>query len=214
MKKLSVLIILILVVSVSVFGAVWANASERGYEENGDSNQKSGNNQIKTLVIIGAGYFLKSHSNFQLFLNKIELSELSGANYKELQEILNAAIFSMENVRNTYFDLRNLAAATPYNQGMIDQLKNFNYKTFLEEQNLNREIFAPVKSLLSEGNVTGVYEVLFSDAGKILADLYTVKQSIDKDIFPELSNLWELNQKYSSAQLFGQYTTMVFYALK
>jgi len=214
MKMLNLLIILILCVSTGLFGVVYGNDTDTAYGGNGESGEKSSNIQIKTLVIVGAGYFLKSHSDFQLFLNKIELSELAGTNYKEFQDILNVAISNMENARDTYFYLKNLADATPYNQVVIDQLNNFNYKVFQEEQNLNREIFAPVSSLLSRGNVTAVYEVLFSNAGEILEDLYTVKQTIDKDIFPELSNVWELNQKYSRAQLFGQYTTMVFYAIK
>ena len=70
MKTISLLIILILCVSTGLFGVTFGNQTETAYEGNGDSGQEnvnrvnSGNNQIKNLVIVGAGYFLKSHSDF------------------------------------------------------------------------------------------------------------------------------------------------------
>lgn len=212
MKKLRFFIAVTLFVSIGLFGVVSGNGSELGYNGNGDGdeNQRSANTNIKTLVIMGAGHFLKSHSDFQLFLNKIELSELTGANYDEWQDILNRAISGMESARATYLGLKNLAANTPYNPEVIEKLKGFDYPGFMEKNNLNPQVFKQVETLLSQGNVTGVYEKIFLDTGDILEALYRVKQEIDQNLFPTIHNLWNLNQLYSDSLFLGQYTAVVF----
>ena len=210
MSKLRLVMVLLLIFATSLFGVVSGNGSESGYNGNGDDGNKSGSPQLKILVIMGAGHFLKSHADFQLFLNKIEISELIGPNYDEWQDILNRAISGMESARTTYLGLKNLAADTPYNPEVIEKLKGFDYPGFTEKNNLNRQIFKQVEILLSQGNVTGVYEQIFLDTGKILEALYGVKQEIDQNLFPTIYNLWDLNRLYSDSLFFGQYTAMVF----
>ena len=85
-------------------------------------------------------------------MQKIELAELSGVNYDELRGILNEAISGIESARTTYYDLKNLAAITPYNQSRIDALKSFDYTGFIETHRLNKEIFSKLEALLSSGN--------------------------------------------------------------
>jgi hypothetical protein len=205
MKKLRFFIAVTLIVSIGLFGVISGNDTESAYNGNGDDGNKSVNSQIKTLVILGAGHFLKSHADFQLFLNKIELSELTGPNYDEWQGILNSAITGMESAR---------AAVTPYNQEVIERLKSFDYPGFMEKKNLTRQVFKQVENLLSQGNVTGVYEKIFLDTGVILEGLYRVKQEIDQNLFPGINNLWDLNRLYSNSLFFGQYTAMLFKAIK
>ena len=163
---------------------------------------------------MGAGHFLKSHADFQLFLNKIELSEITGPNYDEWQGILNSAITGMENAAATYGELKNLAAVTPYNPEVIEKLKSFDYPGFMENKNLNQDIFKQVENLLGQGNVTGVYEKIFLDTGVILEALYRVKQEIDQKLFPTIYNLWELTRLYANSLFFGQYTAVVFKELR
>ena len=87
---------------------------------------------IRDYVIEGAGYFLESYSGFLLFLNKVELKELQGLDYNEVQMILNSAIEKMENARDVYTRLKQEADVTPYNPDMIDELMNFDYDGFQE----------------------------------------------------------------------------------
>jgi hypothetical protein len=84
----------------------------------------------------------------------------------------------------------------------------------MEKNNLNQQVFKQVETLLSQGNVTGVYEQIFLDTGVILEALYGVKQEIDQNLFPTIYNLWNLNQLYSNSLFFGQYTAMLFKAIK
>jgi hypothetical protein len=214
MNKLRFFIASALILSMGLFGVVSFNGSESGYNGEGNEGNKSDNTQLKTLVILGAGHFLKSHADFQLFLNKIELSELTGPNYDEWQGILNSAITGMENAAATYRELKTLAAVTPYNPEVIDKLKSFDYPGFMENKNLNQEIFKQVENLLGQGNVTGVYEKIFMDTGVILEGLYRVKQEIDQRIFPVIPNLWELTRLYANSLFFGQYTAVVFKEIK
>jgi len=210
MKKLRFFIAFVLIFSIGLFGVISFNGSESGYNGEGYDSNKSVNTQLKTMVILGAGHFLKSHADFQLFLNKIELSGLTGPNYDEWQGILNSAISGMESARATYRGLKTLAAGTPYNPEVIEKLKSFDYPGFMEKNNLNQEVFKQVGNLLSQGNVTGVYEQIFLDTGEILEGLYRVKQEIDQNIFPGIHNLWDLSKLYSDSLFFGQYTAMVF----
>jgi hypothetical protein len=213
MKKLSIFLILVLSISIGVFGVITGNWSETAYNETnntGNDGKRSSTPTIKILVIQGAGYFLKSHADFQIFLNKIELAELNGADFIELQDILNTAVNSMGNTKSKYFVLKNLAAVTPYNQAVIEKLMAFDYCGFLEGKGLNFDVFFRVKGFLIKGDVTGAYESMFSDTVDLLDRLNQIKQDIDSNTIPDISKLWELNQKYSDALFFGQYISMIF----
>ncbi|NIM11172.1 MAG: hypothetical protein GTO45_04210, partial [Candidatus Aminicenantes bacterium] len=191
------------------------NYSDISYDGDGSSEdgKRSSTPTIKILVIQGAGCFLKSHSDFQLFLNKIELAELNGADFIELQDILNAAINSMECANTTYFNLKNLAADTPYNQEVIEQLRTFDYDGFLEGKGLNAAVFSRVKGFLIKRDVTGAYESMFLDTVDLLDRLNQIKQDIDNNKIPDISKLWELNQEYSDTLFFGQYTAAIFFEI-
>jgi hypothetical protein len=93
----------------------------------------------------------------------------------------------MESARAIFRELKNLAANTPYNQEVIEKLKSFDYPGFMESKNLNQQVFKQVETLLSQGNVTGVYEQIFLDTGVILEALYRVKQEIDQNLFPGIT---------------------------
>jgi hypothetical protein len=213
MKKLSLFVTIMLLASMTVLGVVIANHGESGYNDE-DDGDKAANNQLETLIITGAGHFIQSHAGFQQFLHKIELAELYGVNYNELQGILNETITGIENAKTTYYDFIKLAALTPYNQEFIDALKSFDYKGFKQEHNLNAVIFSRLASLLRSGNLTGVYEEIYAKTGEIYHLLQTVKSTVDKDIFPEIPVLWEINQFYFDGYLFGQYAAMIFNNVK
>ena len=120
----------------------------------------------------------------------------------------------MEQARNTYLQLKNLAAVTPYNQEVIYKLLTFNYDSFQEENGLFPVIFEKVKGFLATGNVTGIYNEFYTYTGHILDLLYTLKKVVDAEIFPDIANVWKVNQKYSEVKLFGQYVAQIFYFIK
>jgi hypothetical protein len=171
---------------------------------------------IRELIVEGGGYLLQSSSDINGFFNKIELAELSsnGPDYKILQGAIRSAIYNMEKTRTTYYQLKTLANVTPYNQEVIFKLVNFDYDSFQQENGLFPAIFGKVKGLLIVGNVTGVYDKFYSYTGQILDLLYTLKKDIDAEIFPDISNVWSVNQIYSEFKLLGQYVAQVFYSIK
>jgi len=212
MKKLSLIGTIVLFASVTLFGVVFGNDGEAGY--NGGDGSKTAANPLKTLIITGAGHFIQSHARFQQFLHKIELAELYGVNYDELRGILNETISSIESAKTTYYDFIKLAAVTPYDQSFIAALESFDYDDSREKHNLNAVIFSRLESLLRDGNLTGVYEEIYAKTGIISHLLHTVQSFVDKDIFPAIPILWEINQVYFDGYLFGQYAAMIFSHIK
>jgi hypothetical protein len=165
------------------------------------------------LIIEGAGYFLKSHSDMLLILNKVELSALSGPDYPGMQALMKDALENMEKAGETYKSLIAAAKETPYNPEVITKLMMFDYETFRETNGLNKDIFSRVKNYLVKGDVTGLYVLLESDMVFIIQQLKVIKSSIDTGTFPGISLLWRLNQKYSESLLTGQYIAEVFKSL-
>lgn len=215
MKKLSLIGTIMLLASLTLLGVVVGNDGESGYNDNGgNGGLKACNNSLETLIITGAGHFIQSYALLQQFLNKIELAELYGVDYNELQDILNETLASIESAKATYYDFIKLAAVTPYNQDFIDALNSFEYEGFGETNNLNGVILSRLAALLRSGNLTGVYEDIHAKTGEISLLLHTVKSMVDKDIFPDISILWQINQVYFNEYLFGQYASMIFNMIK
>ena len=173
----------------------------------------SAGRSIGGLIMEGAGYFLKSHAQVLMLLNKVELSELHGMDYPGMQALVKDALENMEKADETYQSLISAARQTPYNPEVIAKLLVFDYETFRETNGLNSDIFYRVKKYLVRGDVTGLYVLLESDMASIIRQLNAVKVSIDAGTLPGLSLLWRLNQKYSESLLTGQYTAEVFKSL-
>jgi len=180
------------------------NNSEIGFEEPGRTG-------IRSYVIEAAGYFLKSQSDFLLFLNKIEMEEINGVNYAELQQVIHNAVVNMENARAKYNDLTQLADNTPYDQPTITELMAFNYTLFQGSKGLKSVIFNEVETYLSSGDVRGVYHQLEVDTQSILDQLTVIKAAVDAEVIPETSDLWQVNKSYCETLLFGQYAAEIFY---
>jgi hypothetical protein len=180
------------------------NNSEMGFEEPGRTG-------IRSYVMEAAGDFLKSQSDFFLFLNKIEMEEINGVDYAELQHVINNAVVNMENARAKYNDLAQLADNTPYHQPTITQLMNFNYTSFQDSKGLNSVIFNEVDAYLPGGDVRGLYYRLLADTQSILDLLTVIKSAVDAEVIPENSAVWQVNQSYSETLLFGQYAAEIFY---
>jgi hypothetical protein len=213
MKKISLILVLTSFVPITVFGLVFGNHGDSGYNGSGEG-YSSIDSSLRTLVITGAGHFIQSQALYQQFLHKIELAELYGVNYDELQGILNESIIGIESANKTYYDFIKLAAAIPYNESFIAALESFDYDGFREKNHLNAVIFSKLAVLLKNGNLTGVYEEIYRKTGEISRLLYVVKAYTDKYIFPEIPVLWQINRVYFDSYVFGQYAAMVFNEVK
>lgn len=215
MKRLFfIMLVVILFYGGVLYGTICANYSPCAYQ--GECPNNSTQTSVKStgglnmLVVMGAGYFLESNSNFQSFLNKVELSELYGLDFNELNSLLEAAILSMENARYIYYVLKTTAANTPYNQAVIENLKAFDYDGYVYENNLNPLVFKNVREYLAIGDVTGAYNQIYKNKSLLLEKLLLLKSFVSKGSLPPIKEIWNLNQSYSNELLFGQYIAMIF----
>jgi hypothetical protein len=204
--KMIVGIFLITVLNFNLFGLIWANYSPLAFCEDCEKNSK-----INIFVIEGGGYFLNAYSDILLLLNKIELSDLKGIDYEELQRIVDNAVSSMTNARAAYSSLVEVAGATSYNPDSIQKLKNFDYDGFQQENGLNSIIFNDLVFYLKRGDVRGFYARLLTHIDNLLQRTNLIKSVIDTERFPNIRDLWQLNKEFSYSLMFGQYAARVFY---
>jgi hypothetical protein len=213
MKKIALFGLVVLFASMTLFGVVFGNHGESGYI-GGSEGYKAIDNPLKIMIITGAGNFIQSQALYQQLLHKIELAELYGVNYDELRGMINDTLANIDSARTAYYDFIKLAAVTPYNESFIAALGSFDYDGFREKNHLNAIIFSKLAALLKNGNLTGVYEEIYQKTGEISRLLHVVKASVDKDIFPGIPVLWEINRVYFDSYLFGQYAAMIFTNIK
>lgn len=216
MKPLKLLTVCFFLIPMYLFPVVWGNGSNGAYnggDSAGDYDGKSAPSAapiLEVLIIEGAGYFLDSHADFQRFLNKYEMAELNGADFQEWQAVLDVAISRMKAANDTYYSLKIVAEGTPYNQAVIEMLKEFDYPGFSLGKGLNAGVFLSMNEFLRRGDVTGTYNKIHLETAGILERLADIKKNIEQGVYPDISKLWVLNQKYSDTLFFGQYMAMVF----
>lgn len=210
--KFLVGVFLAYVLSVNLFPCMCCNGSGDGYDSSSDSgaNASLKGNIIETYVIEGAGSFLNAQAKIMMLLNKVEMSDLKGIDYNELQAIVSSALEYMKDARLSYDNLIKTAEKTPYKENVTAKLVSFGYDEFSVENNLNPTIFQKVKNYLSVGDITGTYRKIYDKFGKIINLLNLIKNEISANKTPELPNLWKLNQVSSQTLLFGQYIAIVF----
>lgn len=196
--------------TTNLFPIFMGNHSCRAYDDcDLESVNRNGTN-LGQLIVQGGSYFLTSKSQMLKFLNRIEMAELTGVDYTELQRIIDLAIENMENARDVYQNIISIAKETPYNRGVLKKLRRFDYRAYQETHRLNRVIFSKVKRFLKRGNVTGAYIQIKSGMDGILENLYVIKASVDARVFPDISLLWRTNQAYAFSGLFGMHMAEVF----
>lgn len=208
--KFIMLVFVIIMIKTNVLALIWANESE------GSVIPPEGNKgtSMRSFIINAAGDFLQSYSNMLTFLNKIERSELEGLNYVEIQSYLDSAIEYMTEVKTGYVEITHEADMSTYNQEVIYKLLIFDYNAYEKANALNHTIFIDVESYLKKGDVKGIYHKLLADVEGMLNILAIIKEKVDANIFPGISDLHRVNQYYSQSLLFGQYTAEVFIEIK
>jgi hypothetical protein len=166
------------------------------------------------LIIEAAGYYIKSNSDFQLLLREIELSGANGANFAALQELVNSAIENMKMAHSTYWQIWQTSQGLDYDPAVLEKLRQFDYLSYQAENHLVPLIFTKTAKYLKKGDVRGTYRQAYIAGTDILQGLGILKINIEKNMLPQIKDCWRLNQLYLETELFGQYVSEVFFALK
>lgn len=206
--KTVVVVFFLAALYTNIFGLMFANDSENSVKPPGNSG--GGVSGLSSYVIEGAGSFFKSFADILQFSNEIEMAELEGLDYNELQALLNSAIVNLQDARQAYINLIMEADILPYNQEVIGKLLAFDYQGYQGKNNLNVSAFNAVIGFLKQGDVKGLYHKILADFEGMLQRLETVKEKTAANGFPEIPDLREVNQSYAACMLFGQYVAQVF----
>lgn len=217
---LSLTFIMLLLVPYKTFA--WLSLNENssvyypeGHGTDGKIQDTTFNEQnVSKLIVEGSGYFANSQSDYLNFLNKIEMSELNGVDYQGLQESLLLSFENLEKAIITYENIVSTADNTPYNPNIIKKLKSFDYVTFQNKKCLNSVIFGWVSDYLKKGDVRKIYKAIHEKMESLSIQLITIKSMIDKEQFPKIANVWQINQMYNELMLSNQYLAHVFYEIK
>lgn len=198
-----VIFIMLFCFTIGLSGLFVANESEIAYTDNAI---------IETLIINGAGYFLKSHSDFLNLLQKIEVGEKE-FDYIELTRILSSVVDNLEKANAAYNELSDRAKVKSYNYVIIDKLLNFDYSNYRDKIKPFPSPYGKMQSYLGGGDVTGLYLELYANTSDILTLLYEIKKDTEaKNTFAK-TKLWRVSQEYMQVLLFGQYAAEIFFNL-
>lgn len=221
MKKTIILITLIFALTGYGYSHFAANYSCEVFTPNqctGDGGDgamsRSSSPLLGQLITISAGYFLASNSDFQLFLNKIELSEIYNTDFANLKMIIDKATVNMELANATYYEIWETSKTLEYNPVVLEKLRQFDYFGYQAENNLNPAIFQQVVGLLRSGDIRAAYEKFYYATGEILEGLKKVKTMVDSNTIPKIADLWQINRQYLFLEIFGQHISEVFYMVK
>ncbi|MCP4147851.1 MAG: hypothetical protein GY757_08870 [bacterium] len=200
----------IMMIAVNVFPYIYFNNAGTGYDvTSGDQKVMTAGNSINRYIEDIAANFLLAKADILTFSNLYELSD-SSIDYEEWLRVLNSAEDNIKKSMDAYSQLIQLAETTPYNQAVLDKLMNFNYPGFLSKHNLNTGIYLEVEFFLNQGNVTGAFKKIAASLDTISGILTQIKAEVNADTMPGLTDIWRINEEFSTALLFGEYVAMVF----
>lgn len=175
-----------------------------------------GREQIRVNVIRGAGYYLKSQSDFLLFLNRVEMSDIEGMDFAEAQEIIDSAATNMEQAVKTYETLARQAEVTGYDHSVLPKLLNAKFVELDETGRvIDEAVYRPdarrqAESFLREGDIRGIYFRLYQETQELLVALKRIKVEVDAYRMPGNSMLWDLGRNYSETLVFGHNVADIF----
>jgi len=217
---ISMFLAVVLIFSVtSVHARLHSNSSDGAFDK-GDGTSSTGkatlacSSTIRELIIKGAEYFFKAHADINVLSEKIEISDINGADYYTLWCTVNSALYNMNIARYYYQELEIKANHTPYNQVVINKLLAFDYDSFQEEHGLLKDVFSEVKSYLVNGDVRGIYSRTSVYFDTLINTLETIKGELNVGKVPSNTHMWNLNQVCAKVHMFGQYVSRVFNEIK
>lgn len=217
-KILTVCIFIFIINMDTAHGYIWHNGAGSGYDSGGDglvgvAGTAGINNTIEYYITLGAGYYLDANTKFQELLTMVEMQDIRGVDFLAMQKSASNSLANMENVVMIYMVLVKQAEITPYNETVISMLKDFDYQSFMSENNLVPSVFAEVEGYLQKGDITGLLKKVHNDLVEIAAGLKAINEELSLNRVPQLSQLWQLNETFSRVSLFGSYTARVFAAV-
>ena len=127
---------------------------------------------------------------------------------------MKSALENMNNAKQTYEFLIQTAIKTPYNQSVIDILKDFDYESLMKENGLNGTIFEKVRGFLQKGDITGVFKYTYFRFLEIIYYLDAINLDVYRYHLPGLSIYWRLNESTADVSLFGSYVARVFAGIR
>ncbi len=201
---------ILMIFSMNVFSYILQNGSGKGYPDGDGDTSILNNLSIETYVIQGAGYFLEGNTCIQTILNRVELQDLKGIDYNELDQLVDRAFLNIILARLTYEQLIRIAESTPYNLVFIAKLKDFDYQSLINEMGLNVIVFNKVREYLEKGDITGSFKHTYSNLCAIEELLTSIKNDISINGLPGLMLLWKLNETCAETSLFGSYAARIF----
>jgi len=210
-KKVIILTLIIFAFSLSVFPRISNNGSATGYDEgDGGDSTTSINSTIESYIIDGGGYYLQGDSYIRSLLALVELQDVKGIDYMDVHRVVNGALENISNARITYEKLVKKAEVTPYNMAVIEQLREFDYKTFMMQNRLNETVCKEVAGYLSNGDITGILKRNLVSIKTIEGLLIMIKGELDSNRLAVLEIFWRLNELCAETSLFGSFVARVF----
>jgi len=142
-------------------------------------------------------------------LNRVEISGRQAFDYNGAGLLASQTIKNLETLKSTYLLIIKQTAGVAYNTDVLKMLEAFDFEELIEKATLNPIILNEVKSYLIKGDANGIYYKIIGETEQLLNGLYDIRKQIEVGIFPDITGLWSLNQRYSNLMLFGQYVSMV-----
>ncbi len=164
---------------------------------------------IEDNVVSGAAHFLYSKSYADLLLMEYEKSARQSFNYSLALEYVEKAIAELEASKDNYVRAAEIGQKIGYIEVKQPWFKEFDYDSFIVENNLNKETAGVVKSYLEKGDVLGIYGHTIDNIDGILTTLITVRDQVKVTQKPGITIFWKLLQQYSETALFGNYSTVM-----
>lgn len=201
------------------FSFIACNGAGGGYDGGtgggqGLSIQASGNQIIEYYIMEGGGYYLEATSGIQSLLKRVEIQDIQGVCYPDLQRLSGNTLYWMQKAKESYEKLILTAEVTPYNQEVLEKLKAFDYDGLKVKYGLNGEVLAIVRGHLQEGDITGLFKRSYSDYMEMIDILKKIKSEVYLYRMPDLSLFLQLNEKQSETSLLGSYVVRVFQELR
>jgi len=213
MKRITILsTIIFALISINTYGFYVSNQTCLAFPNQCSSEFKALTltPSLNELIIKAGGYYLQSHSNYNLLLKKLELAELEGIDYEELKSLIDRTISSLDSANKLYLKIWETSLILEYDPIIIDKLKSFDYIKYRREKRLLPSVFRIVEKLLRRGDVRGLFQKNYIDTRNLLTMLIDISSDIDLCTVPHVSKMWRTNQSFIEFNLVGQYSSEVF----
>jgi hypothetical protein len=164
---------------------------------------------LKYLNVMGASFLLKSKSDYSQFLALVELAEMVEVNRTEIKQYLFSSVTNLMQAHLYYYMYVTESGYYGYIEERTKKLKEFDFETFANANNLDSCVFENVAGFLIEGDVKGIYRKIYGDLEILLNRLKAFNNCFDLQNL-DTREMLLINQEFSRLMLFGQYAAMVF----